>query len=645
MSATAKAARAALKSKANRLVRTDPKAQVDASGYTPPDALNADVQTGMKPISKRAFKRGGKVVHMHGKEAAKHAGRTQRKSGGSATMIDSMINRDVKVANDKRDGIHHVGGFKRGGKIHKLGGGTIGNNPVTQSMQGMGAAAMRKRGGKTMKREHHADGSSVGSDDAIANYLNSPEGQTGPMQPTPAPVRQKPTPEQSWADTRAAQADDARRAASAKAFGEEQKEYQRSLQHYKSGGKVGKWIKSAIKHPGALHKALHVPAGEKIPAKKLEKAAHSDNPKMAKRANFAKTLGRMHHAKGGATHPDEAEDKKLIKKMVKPSAIAHKAHGGEASHPKGCSCHKCSGGRIGRATGGNVPETTKISGTRPTGDRVAKASGGQLSPFGQAFRAARSAGQSTFNFNGKTYTTQMKGENAPMPPSRPSDLGSSGGQSQTAPVASSDGLQYKGMPLQPEFFQRNNYANLADAGNNAPPMSVSSAVDAARQKLGSALAQHESDVAADNQNADMGPVYGPAGLKRGGRAARKDGGRTSGKGKMNVNVIIAGHGQHPGMGQQGMMPPNGMPPKPQGMPVPVPSAGGMPMGGMPPGGAMPMMPMGMMPPSGPSGAPPQMPPMGRKSGGRANDVMFHMSAGARSGEGRLEKAKLHKRKR
>lgn len=512
MSATAKAARAALKSKANRLVRTDPKAQVDASGYTPPDALNADVQTGMKPISKRAFKRGGKVVHMHGKEAAKHAGRTQRKSGGSATMIDSMINRDVKVANDKRDGIHHVGGFKRGGKIHKLGGGTIGNNSVTQSMQGMGAASMRKRGGKTMKREHHAD-------------------------------------------------------------------------------------------------------------------------------------GRMHHAKGGAAHPDEAEDKKLIKKMVKPSAIAHKAHGGEASHPKGCSCHKCSGGRIGRATGGNVPETTKISGTRPTGDRVAKADGGQLSPFGQAFRAARSAGQSTFNFNGKTYTTQMKGENAPMPPSRPSDLGSSGGQSQTAPVASSDGLQYKGMPLQPEFFQRNNYANLADAGNNAPPMSVSSAVDAARQKLGSALAQHESDVAADNQNADMGPVYGPAGLKRGGRAARKDGGRTSGKGKMNVNVIIAGHGQHPGMGQQGMMPPNGMPPKPQGMPVPVPSAGNMPMGGMPPGGAMPMMPMGMMPPSGPSGAPPQMPPMGRKSGGRANDVMFHMSAGARSGEGRLEKAKLHKRKR
>ena len=57
--------------------------------------------------------------------------------------------------------------------------------------------------------------------------------------------------------------------------------------------------RQAIQHPGSLHKALHVPAGEKIPAKKLEKAAHSDNPKLAKKANLAKTLKRMHHADGG----------------------------------------------------------------------------------------------------------------------------------------------------------------------------------------------------------------------------------------------------------------------------------------------------------------------------------------------------------
>jgi hypothetical protein len=70
-----------------------------------------------------------------------------------------------------------------------------------------------------------------------------------------------------------------------------------------SGGATGgKWIQGAIKHPGALHKELHVPAGEKIPAKKLEKAAHSSNPKLAKRANLAKTLKRMHHKNGGAAN-------------------------------------------------------------------------------------------------------------------------------------------------------------------------------------------------------------------------------------------------------------------------------------------------------------------------------------------------------
>lgn len=50
------------------------------------------------------------------------------------------------------------------------------------------------------------------------------------------------------------------------------------------------WIEGAIKHPGALHKELHVPQGEKIPAKKLEQASHSENPTLRSRANMAKTL-------------------------------------------------------------------------------------------------------------------------------------------------------------------------------------------------------------------------------------------------------------------------------------------------------------------------------------------------------------------
>lgn len=60
-----------------------------------------------------------------------------------------------------------------------------------------------------------------------------------------------------------------------------------------------KWIQSAIKHPGSLHKSLHVPEGEKIPAKKLEKAAHSDNPTLAKKARLAETLKTLHKRHGG----------------------------------------------------------------------------------------------------------------------------------------------------------------------------------------------------------------------------------------------------------------------------------------------------------------------------------------------------------
>lgn len=55
-----------------------------------------------------------------------------------------------------------------------------------------------------------------------------------------------------------------------------------------------KFIQKAIKHPGALHKTLHVKEGEKIPESKLKKAEHSKNPTTRKRAVLAETLKKMH---------------------------------------------------------------------------------------------------------------------------------------------------------------------------------------------------------------------------------------------------------------------------------------------------------------------------------------------------------------
>lgn len=115
MSTLSEQARTAAKSKAERLVRADPKTRVDASGYTPEGAMDGDVQTGPRPISRRQFRRGGKVG---GETAPPRADRKPRASGGALTA-NALINRNVKSANEERDGIKHVGGMKRGGRAHK----------------------------------------------------------------------------------------------------------------------------------------------------------------------------------------------------------------------------------------------------------------------------------------------------------------------------------------------------------------------------------------------------------------------------------------------------------------------------------------------------------------------------------------------
>lgn len=46
---------------------------------------------------------------------------------------------------------------------------------------------------------------------------------------------------------------------------------------------------------GGLHRALHVPAGEKIPESKLAKAKNSKNEHVAKMAHFAATMAGFKH--------------------------------------------------------------------------------------------------------------------------------------------------------------------------------------------------------------------------------------------------------------------------------------------------------------------------------------------------------------
>lgn len=62
----------------------------------------------------------------------------------------------------------------------------------------------------------------------------------------------------------------------------------------KDRGSKKKWIQGMHMKKGALHSELGVPTGKKIPAKKLEKAEHSKNSKLRKRAVLAETLSKMH---------------------------------------------------------------------------------------------------------------------------------------------------------------------------------------------------------------------------------------------------------------------------------------------------------------------------------------------------------------
>lgn len=67
------------------------------------------------------------------------------------------------------------------------------------------------------------------------------------------------------------------------------------------------WIAGALGKPGALHTALHVPAGQKIPRSKLEEAIAAGG-KVGKEAQLAETLEGFH---------DKGKSAKEVVKAVK----------------------------------------------------------------------------------------------------------------------------------------------------------------------------------------------------------------------------------------------------------------------------------------------------------------------------------------
>ena len=625
MSEAAKNARDAMRAKAKRLTSTDPHEKVDSSTWTPPEPEDAGVKTGARPLVKRLYKKGGKVVgKAEGNKSAHRADRKPRKAGGKvehkAPWIDDFINRDVRMANDEREGIKHVGGFKTGGKAHKFGGGMIGNNPIADQNMALGKAAGMKPA-TTMKkggRSHRADG---GTD---LSYL--------PIEKKPAPKPFKPTGiEQDYNPNVSVNRNytgpdysegDAQIREMLLRNPRQSSDYPMARKHGgKADGHKVKWIQGAIKHPGSLHKALHVPAGEKIPEKKLKKAEHSENPKLAKKAHLAETLKHMHHASGGEV---QKAMMKNVRKSMYPQGMYHPSEYGEhgehmASEP-GMNNLMGTKAEIKTMTelmkrGGKQPDFLSFS--KETKQKTGRKHGGKTSHPDEA------EDKKLIKSMVKSKALKADGGPTKMTPlqeliRKAEDAGTRAGQQ----LAAQRRLQAQGK------MDPRREAAMARGDTSGPNLNYFDKPFSRRAEGGKAM-HHEDCTCKMCSGGRIGKYSGGGifsgdsekkipGVVPGGRSAHAKGGKA--KGKTNVNIIIGtGHGQQ--------QPPMGMMPN---APVPAPLPQRLPPapGGMPPGG---------MPPMGPQGAPPMppqgMPPMGRKSGGRA----YPIDSGSGGGEARLEK--------
>jgi len=619
MSETAKTARAAMKAKAKRLAN-DSSQKVDSSTWSPSEPLNTDVKTGMRPLSRRAYKKGGKVVGKADGEKAEF--RADRSSRSKRYLTpDNLINRDQKMANEVREGgMAHVGGLKHGGKAKKFGGGPIGENPINQQNQMMGrAAGAMKKGGAVRK----ANGGmrSEGTEYAKAE---------GKMYDS----FRKTSDAEKVADKMYARREDPAVYEMAKedikktigpalaAQAAERRAHQETGYGLKKGGRTkrarGGRDDSSMYTPeyfkgkhydlfrGWQNAEPEAPATAPVVAKRpivSAKPKPQASPMMdlrAKRMSQDKDVGAVRDIIKG-----EMLDQQYDEENARRNEQVRKAQESNPSDLVGSMAQKRGGKVKFEGSAKDQAQDKKLAAKRGMTMKQWEASkaddkhDSQKSMKGLA-KGGRSNDDSAFEKPLLRLKKTVTGSN----PAKSSKI-----------YKDMDYNEYRVRHYQDgKHLEKADYfASDMDEANDTANEFVN------KNRGGRTMKYGGGGVFSGNSTTKIPGVVG-------GREAHAKGGRTKGKGKTHINIIIGAHGAPAGGG----MMPNAPVPAPMSPRTPPMPQGGPPM--------PPMPPPGMMPPG--AGGPPMPPPgmMPRKNGGRTMHVIDHAAGG---GLGRKEKIKAY----
>jgi len=389
-----KALRAKRNDKARSLIESS-GGKVDSSTWTPDEMLNADAKTGMRPISRRAFKAGGKV---EGEKAKTNLSRTPR---GFQEKV-GLANTNQKDANEEREGKKHVGGMKRGGRAGYQtygavdgarldtvgpdeGGeksepmGTINGRKVSakqeasfneaQKQQAAWEAEQRAKGDMTRRRDGgRAKKATGGSDDNYKEGVDFEwvDGAEGSNTKTRHFYTKAEKADRALAPTTSPRPM-ARPKASAPA----------ASSTMTTSPMPPKRPVTNVMQPAKITTS---PLPEDVSAATMKALGYPSRTGMPDVDVMGNATGYKKGGKAGkweGSAKDKMQDKKLAskRKMTMAEWEASKADekhdsqhsmkglkaGGKAKHDEGCSCKAC-GGRMGRATGGRAGKgTTNIS--------------------------------------------------------------------------------------------------------------------------------------------------------------------------------------------------------------------------------------------------------------------------------------------